>query len=92
LSHPTNVYQLGCQCEETCAEVVATYTTIPIPRSRPVRRPKASVELTQTVAEHAMESLRLIAEGKALHPEVTALSLADILAAALEQAKAEDAR
>jgi hypothetical protein len=63
------------------------------PRSpRPVRRPRASVELPQTVAEHAVESLLRIAEGTSVHPDLVAQSLADVLAAALEQAKAEDAR
>jgi hypothetical protein len=61
-------------------------------RFRPTRRPRASVELPRSVAEHAMESLRLIADGKSVHPDLVAQSLADILAAALEQARAEDRR
>jgi hypothetical protein len=61
-------------------------------RQRPVRRPKASVELPRSVAEHAVESLLRIAEGTSVHPDLVAQSLADVLAAALEQAKAEDAR
>jgi hypothetical protein len=64
----------------------------PVPQTRPVRRPKASVGLPQSVAEHAVESLLRIAEGTSVHPDLVARSLADVLAAALEQAKAEDAR
>jgi hypothetical protein len=33
-----------------------------------------------------------IAEGTSVHPDLVAQSLADVLAAALEQAKAEDRR
>jgi hypothetical protein len=63
------------------------------PRSpRPVRRPRASVELPQTLTEDAITSLRSIEDGTSRFPSVTAGALADILAAALEQAKAEDRR
>jgi hypothetical protein len=61
-------------------------------RTRPVRRPKASVELSQTLTEDAITSLREIADGNSRFPSVTLGALADILAAALEQAKAEDLR
>jgi hypothetical protein len=61
-------------------------------RFRPTRRPRASVELPQSVAEHAIESLLRIVEGTSVHPDLVARSLADVLAAALERAKAEDAR
>jgi hypothetical protein len=63
------------------------------PRSpRPVRRPPASVELPQATVIDAIGSLRRIAEGKCSYPTVMATALADILAAALEQARAEDRR
>jgi hypothetical protein len=83
---------LGCDCGPCPACAPAPTSAVYVMRQRPVRRPKASVELPQSVAEHAIESLLRIAEGKALHPDLVAQSLADVLAAALEQAKAEDAR
>jgi hypothetical protein len=64
----------------------------PISKQRPVRRPPASVELPRTLTEDAITSLRSIEDGSSRFPSVTAGALADILAAALEQAKAEDRR
>jgi hypothetical protein len=63
------------------------------PRSpRPFRRPPASVELPQALTADAITSLRSIEDGTSRFPSVTAGALADILAAALERAKAEDKR
>jgi hypothetical protein len=59
---------------------------------RPVRRPKASVELPRNVAEHSIAVLRSIEDGTSVYPAVSAGALADVFAAALEQAKAEDRR